>query len=108
MDPSPKTWAGRYSKAAPASSSPPTGTARHALRISTTRMRSRSSAWAIVLCRCSTGPRSALRRHGLHLAQRRQAPERLQLDLPDPLARETETAANLLQRLGLRVVEAVA
>src|SRR5207253_10549042 len=33
---------------------------------------------------CSTDPRSAssLRRHGLHLAQRRQAPEGLELDLP--------------------------
>src|SRR5258705_4678998 len=91
-----------------ASSSPLTGTARHARRTSTRPMRSLSSASAIVPWRCSTGPRSGLCSHGLHLAQRRQAPEGFELDLPDPLAGETETAADLLECLGLRVVETVA
>ena len=59
-------------------------------------------------CRCSTGPRWALRRHGLHLAQRRQAPERLQLDLPlrRRLATPTikETRAWLASRISAAVL----
>src|SRR5215467_9925907 len=58
--------------------------------------------------RGSTDRRSALRRHGLHLAQRREASERFQLDLSDALAGEPEATADLLERLRLRVVEAVA
>src|SRR5438309_4676796 len=70
------------------------------------RMRSQSNGSAIVLCRCSTGPRSALRRHGLHLAQRRQAPERFKLDLPDAFARQTEPPSDLLERLRRGVAKA--
>src|SRR4051794_31739523 len=44
----------------------------------------------------------------LHLAQRGQAAERLDLDLADALARETEPAADLLERLRLGVLEPVA
>src|SRR5207237_544991 len=58
--------------------------------------------------RSSTGLPSALLRDGLHLAQRRQAPERVELDLADALAREPEPPADLLERLRLGVVEPVA
>ena len=51
---------------------------------------------------------SASGRDGLHLAQGREAPERLELDLADPLAGEPKPAADLLERLRLGVVEAVA
>src|SRR5439155_23143174 len=105
-----RSSAGTSSSGASRLSSAPTAIARRARRTSTRPTRSRSGAsarsehWG-----CSTVPRSAssLRRHGLHLAQRRQAPEGLELDLPYPLARETEAAADLLERLRLRVVEAV-
>ena len=43
-----------------------------------------------------------------HLVQRRQALQRLDLDLPHALAGQTQPAADLLERLRLRVVEAVA
>src|SRR5204863_4537557 len=45
---------------------------------------------------------------GLDLAQLRQAPEGLDLDLADALSRQPETAADLLERLRLLVGEAVA
>src|SRR4051812_24843988 len=44
----------------------------------------------------------------LHLAQRGEAAERLDLDLADALTRETEPAADLLERLRLGVLEPVA
>src|SRR5437870_8635015 len=50
---------------------------------------------------------SGLCGHGLHLSQRGKPPKGFQLDLPYPLAREAEAAADLLERLRLRVVEAV-
>src|SRR5919197_1397782 len=49
-----------------------------------------------------------LRGYGLHLTQGRQPAQGLQLDLPDPLAGESQAAADLLEGLRLRVVEAVA
>src|SRR5438034_9200064 len=102
------SWAGTSSSVASPRSSAPTVTAQRGRRISTTRTRSRSAGSAKTKPnRCSTDLRLALRRHGLHLAQSRQAPERLELDLPDALARETEAAADFFQRLRLGVVEAV-
>src|SRR5579862_1532030 len=48
------------------------------------------------------------RRDELHLSQVRKAAQRLELDLPDSLAREAEPLADLLERLRLLVDEAVA
>src|SRR5262249_31499321 len=72
--------------------------------------RSRRREWGRRRCGCSTGRRSGwrLERHLLHLPQRRQAPERLDLDLPHALARQAEPAADLLERLRLVVGEALA
>src|SRR5262245_5437548 len=44
----------------------------------------------------------------LHLADRRETAERLELDLADPLTREPEPAPDLLQRLWLGTAEPVA
>src|SRR5215213_7158492 len=61
---------------------------------------------------CSTGRRSGSARTRsageLHLAQGRQAPERLHLDLAHALPRQSEPASDLLERARLRVVEPVA
>src|ERR671935_734315 len=59
--------------------------------------------------RSSTVPRLGSRLgDGFHLTQPRQALERLRLDLAHPFARQAEAAADLLERLRLRVVEPVA
>src|SRR5205085_8746530 len=47
-------------------------------------------------------------RDGLHLAERGEPPERLDLDLAHTLARQAEPAADLLERLRLVVGQAVA
>ena len=47
-------------------------------------------------------------RDGFDLAERREPPQRLDLDLADALARQPEAAADLLERLRLVVGEAVA
>src|SRR5438132_7998615 len=105
-----RSSAGRCSSADLGSSSPPTAIAPPGPRISTRPTRSRRND-SVPSGRylSSTVPRwvCTLRSHGLHLAQRRQAPERFQFDLSYALARETEPAADLLERLRLRVVEAV-
>src|SRR6478672_11858677 len=46
--------------------------------------------------------------HRLHLVERRQALQRLDLDLPYAFPRQAEAAADLLERLRLGVVEPVA
>src|SRR5215210_2077905 len=64
--------------------------------------------------RSSTARRWAFRpapwsvRDGLHLAQSRETLERLGLDLTHALASQPEAAADVLQRLGIGVVQAVA
>src|SRR5207245_11376966 len=58
---------------------------------------------------CSTEARSgSLARDRFHLAQPREASERVVLDLADALAGQTEPPADLLQRLRVGVVEPVA
>src|SRR5436309_6197033 len=56
--------------------------------------------------RSGTVPRN-LERYGFHLAQLRQALERLRFDLANTLARQPEPAADVLKRLRLRVREPV-
>ena len=92
-------------------SSPRTGTGRPGRRTSTRRTQTRSGRLGAerAALRCSTGRAGS----GFSAAnsisrRRRQAPERLHLDLPHALAREPEAAADLLERLRLRVVEPVA
>src|SRR5262249_45127507 len=53
------------------------------------------------------GGTQPLERYCFHLTQLGQALERLRLDLTHALARQAEPAANVLERLRLRVVEAV-
>ena len=50
-----------------------------------------------------SSPAGSAERDGFHLVQRREAPQRLDLDLPHALAREPEPAADLLERLRLGV-----
>src|SRR5207248_8988677 len=87
---------------------PRTDTGRRGRPGSTTSTRRRSSEWGRPRSRSSRAQRSASVRDGLHLAQARQPPERLDFDLPDALAREAQTTADLLERLRLEVGEAVA
>src|SRR5437763_10194772 len=51
--------------------------------------------------------RTSGRSDGLHLAQRCESAQRVELDLADALAREAEPAADLLEGLRLRLVEPV-
>src|SRR5580765_8262602 len=73
-------------------------------------MSSSGTEWGrIERCRSSTARRSvSASRDRLHLAQPCEALERLGLDLTHALARQAEPAADLLERLRLRVGEAVA
>src|SRR5437870_166960 len=101
--------AGRWWNEAWPDWSPRTATAPRGRRIWTRRMSSQPRGSGSARCLSSTAPRwEWLRSHRLHLVQRRQAPERLQLDLTDTLARQAEPAADLLEGLRLGVVESVA
>ena len=80
---------------------PPARVAR-AARAADGRARARSS-----ICAANKLP-SELASDGFHLAQAREPLQRLDLDLPDALARQPEPPADLLERLRLGVVEAVA
>src|SRR5262245_16735147 len=112
---SPKRSAGHSSSAGSRESSPQTAIAQPAPRISTLATKKPRSGSAATRYLCSTEVRwgsmsrrtVGLSRHVLHLTQRCEAPERLQLDLTDALAGEPETAPDLLERLRLGVVEAV-
>src|SRR5205823_6118324 len=76
----------------------------------TTPTRSSRPAWGRrPRCRSSTAPGLGSEAGDrLHLAQPRETFERLGLDLAHALARQSEPPADLLERLGLGVVEPVA
>src|SRR5439155_17899159 len=66
------------------------------------------SSARLACCCGARSRRAALVRDGLNLAQVREPSERFDLDLADALPCQAEPAADLLERLRLVVVEAVA